>query len=348
MIPKAVISVIIPVYKVEKYLKRCLDSVINQTLKRIEIICVNDGSPDRCPQILDEYAKRDGRITVIHKENGGLSSARNRGMSSASAPFLSFVDSDDWIESTTLEEAYDVISNDSQIDFVHWGISHYCDETAMIDMERNSKVDEYFYRNPGKYPIEKITGKNIASCAWNKLYKTDIVKQNGILFPHGILYEDISFWMQYKAFAKYGYFLDKCLSNYTVRNDSIMGQTKIKNTGRPLDYLLSAKYTLDYYQRNNLLLPNLPEMTSFFKELVFTGYTTTSDPEAYKNMAISIAKEMGFPNSLCNLLNKRFKKPQEYKRPKYTALERICCIKNDGDKKIFRLLGIELRFKRSL
>ena len=96
-VPK--VSIIVPVYKVEKYLRKCIDSIINQTLKDIEIILVDDGSPDNCGKICDEYAAKDTRIKVIHKENGGLSSARNAGMEVAEGEYIGFVDSDDWIES---------------------------------------------------------------------------------------------------------------------------------------------------------------------------------------------------------------------------------------------------------
>ena len=101
-----VISVIVPVYNVEKYLERCLDSIINQTLKDVEIICVNDGSTDNSINILKEYSSQ---IIIVNKENGGLSDARNKGLDYASAPYIAFVDSDDWIEETAFEEAYSAI-----------------------------------------------------------------------------------------------------------------------------------------------------------------------------------------------------------------------------------------------
>ena len=112
------ISVIIPVYKVEKYLDRCVESIVNQTYKNLEIILVDDGSPDNCPQMCDEWAEKDNRIKVIHKENGGVSSARNAGIESAKGDYISFVDSDDWIDfdlvyhllKLAIENNYDVVS----------------------------------------------------------------------------------------------------------------------------------------------------------------------------------------------------------------------------------------------
>ena len=101
---KPLLSVIVPIYNVEEYLEKCLDSIINQTYKNLEIILVDDGSPDKCPQICDEYAKKDDRIVVIHKENGGVSSARNLGLDIAKGEFITFVDSDDWIDETMYEK----------------------------------------------------------------------------------------------------------------------------------------------------------------------------------------------------------------------------------------------------
>ena len=97
----SLISVIVPIYNVEKYLDKCVDSIINQTYKNLEIILVDDGSPDNCPKMCDDYAKKDSRIKVVHKENGGLSDARNAGMKVATGEYVSFIDSDDWIDLET-------------------------------------------------------------------------------------------------------------------------------------------------------------------------------------------------------------------------------------------------------
>ena len=114
------ISVIIPVYKVEKYLKKCVDSVINQTYDNLEIILVDDGSPDNCPKMCDEYAKKDKRIKVIHKENGGVGSARNKGIEKSTGDYITFVDSDDWIEKEFIHEMLD-IANKYKVDYVTCG-----------------------------------------------------------------------------------------------------------------------------------------------------------------------------------------------------------------------------------
>ena len=112
------ISVIVPVYKAEKYLDKCVQSIVNQTYKNLEIILVDDGSPDNCPEMCDEWAKKDSRIKVIHKENGGVSSARNAGLDNSFGDYIGFVDSDDFIENDFYECLYDnLVENGADISF---------------------------------------------------------------------------------------------------------------------------------------------------------------------------------------------------------------------------------------
>ena len=114
------ISIIIPVYKVEKYIYKCIDSVLNQTYKNLEIILVDDGSPDKCPEICEEYAKKDNRIKIIHKKNGGLSDARNAGLKVATGKYIGFVDSDDYIEKDMYQVLYNnIIKTNSDISIVN-------------------------------------------------------------------------------------------------------------------------------------------------------------------------------------------------------------------------------------
>ena len=123
----SLISVIVPIYKVQDYLKECIESIINQTYSDIEVILVDDGSPDRCPQMCDEWAKRDSRIRVVHKKNGGLSSARNAGLDVAKGEYISFVDSDDFICKDALENLYNRIKDDKSIGITSGLIYRYQD-----------------------------------------------------------------------------------------------------------------------------------------------------------------------------------------------------------------------------
>lgn len=176
------ISVIIPVYMVEKYLNECVESVTGQTYSNLEIILVDDGSKDNCPLICDEWANRDSRIKVIHKENGGLSDARNAGIEKATGDYIAFVDSDDWIKEDMYAKMLDALQKENA-DFCACNItSCYDDHTvswgaSAYTVGDSQKILAMLYDNT-KFPV----------AAWNKLYKRDC--WNTIRFPKGKLCED--------------------------------------------------------------------------------------------------------------------------------------------------------------
>ncbi len=177
------ISIIIPVYNVEKYLHRCINSVVNQTYKNLEIILVDDGSPDNCPALCDEWAKKDSRIIVLHKQNGGLSSARNFAFSHSKGELISYVDSDDFISSVYIEKLYEMlIQNNADISCVSYD---------PIQTENFiPKPDDFEYPvfvMDGKEACKELfTTQKVSTMAWAKLYKRQEVKQ----FPDGRNYED--------------------------------------------------------------------------------------------------------------------------------------------------------------
>ena len=140
-IPK--ISVIVPVYNVERYLDRCIQSILNQTLKELEIILVDDGSPDNCPALCDEYAQKDARIKVIHKKNEGLGFARNAGLNLASGKFVSFLDSDDWVAPAMYETLYRVAEK-MKCDTVYCSLQYYYSKDKIIPFEEVGQ--EVFFR----------------------------------------------------------------------------------------------------------------------------------------------------------------------------------------------------------
>ena len=179
------ISVIVPVYKVEKYLHKCIDSIINQTYKDMEIIFVDDGSPDNCPKICDEYAQKDSRIKVIHKENGGLSSARNGGMKMAKGDYIAFVDSDDYIEEHMYEKLLDALKG-SNADFCMCG-DRTVNENGEEITRNNFSAKTYF--------IDEIIENFVLplkTSACNKLYKREYIGEN--VFPEGRIHgEDLVF-----------------------------------------------------------------------------------------------------------------------------------------------------------
>lgn len=346
MFGQPLVSIIIPVYKVEKYLCRCLDSVIGQTLKNIEIICVDDGSPDNCPRILDEYADIDSRIKVIHQHNGGLSAARNAGLELATASYIGFVDSDDWIEPETYEVASQLMLDDDEIDCVSWGINHYNEDTMEVDLEETEQKNRYFFENPGKHQLSGEIKLRAFATAWNKLYKSDLIKNHNLTFPTGLIYEDIAFWWQYNAHANYGYFLDKYYSNYLKRSDSIMGRTKVRKSEKPFDFLMITRFILDYYLDNDLFAQHADSLKLMIDTTILAGYGYTGEPASYRRQALKLIDDYGFLRNEFKPLLKRLSRSQDYSRPKYTALERLMSVKNVGSFKVFKILGIELKIRR--
>ena len=197
MAPK--VSVIVPVYNVEKYLPHCLDSLVNQTLKDIEIICVNDGSTDGSLAILQRYAAKDKRIKIIDKENEGAEAARNNALDTASGTYIAFVDSDDWVENIYLEEQISLLE-ENNADMVECSY-----ETVISDV---SKRKHNISRHTSDEVIE-ITSKNFCfrnKILWNKLFKNALVQDYNLRFPLTRYFGDNYFVICY-TFVFLSYFL---------------------------------------------------------------------------------------------------------------------------------------------
>jgi glycosyltransferase involved in cell wall biosynthesis len=211
------ISVVIPVYNVEKYLIRCINSVINQTYSNIEIILVDDGSPDRCGDICDEYAKSDYRIRVIHKGNGGLSDARNVGIKNANGKYITLLDSDDWIDVEFLLKLYSLIKvTNSEI-----AISNY---SVMPQENRNiENAEQKVYLFSNIEAIEHLAGDLYLKfvVAWGKLYHRSVFE--GIDYPVGKIHEDEFTAHKLLYNAKNVVYTTEQLLYYWQRTDSIMG-----------------------------------------------------------------------------------------------------------------------------
>lgn len=209
------VSVIVPVFNVQKYLSCCLNSIIKQTYHDLEIILVDDGSTDRCPGLCDQYAAMDSRIRVIHKTNGGLSDARNKGIDIATGAYLCFVDSDDWIAPDMIERMLDTLQKE-KADFCCCGIrSVYEGENRYSDL-----APEYC---AGSAPLfyKKIYKDNtFPVAAWNKLYKAECWKD--VRFPVGKICEDaFTTYLQLDLAEKVVQIPD-CLYYYRIRPQSIM------------------------------------------------------------------------------------------------------------------------------
>lgn len=217
-INKPLISVIVPIYKVEEYLHRCVDSIVNQSYTNLEIILVDDGSPDRCGEICDEYVQKDERVKVIHKENGGLSDARNVAIESAQGEFLTFIDSDDYVDMHYIEYMYRVMAN-CQVDCVLCDFQKFS-HTKIL----NKDVDFCEYQIlPSMVALEMILYQNkLDPAAWAKLYKRQVF--NNLRYPKGMLYEDLALIYDIMRNCSSIAFLPLQLYFYYQRPNSILGR----------------------------------------------------------------------------------------------------------------------------
>ena len=207
------VSVVIPIYNVEDYLEDCLDSIVNQTLTDIEIICVNDGSKDNSLEILNEYAKKDDRITVIDQENGGHAVATNRGMDCAKGKYLFLMDSDDMLKLDALEKTYNV-AEEKNVDFVLFQAINYDDEKNEFYEAENYNMsliadrvgdDIFSFDDLGDLSLR------MAVTPWTKLYNREFVVNSEVRFPEGLIFEDNIFFWEILLNAERIYFLKEHL-----------------------------------------------------------------------------------------------------------------------------------------
>lgn len=303
----SLISVIVPIYNVEKYLQKCVDSIINQTYKNLEIILVDDGSPDNCPKMCDDYAKIDNRIKVVHKKNGGLSDARNAGMKVATGEYVSFIDSDDYVSLDFYETLLQtMIDNDSDIvecsvaKFYENGkFDEYSDDLKVTNYETVDALDGLISENPFKQHV------------WNKLYKSSVALD--IQYAVGKLNED-EFWT-YQVFgkAKKVTRINQTMYYYFQRNGSIMGNSY---NIRRIDALEGKVNRQAYIEKN------------------FPTLTTKAKVDLYGSCMFAYQSVLKFMSG--NDKKKACKIIKEYKKKCKLTTEEINSI-TDSSKKYYKL-----------
>lgn len=240
------VSVIIPVFNVEQYLPRCLDSVIGQSLENIEILCINDGSTDGSAEILRKYAEKDKRIKVLHQENKGLSVTRNRGLNEANGAYVFFVDSDDYLHLQTLEIFYKTAQKTNApivISTRFCRLGKQAENTKIYDA---TKVRCKVSNNPLK---DLYTTKNryISAVAWNKLYRADIAKD--FRFIEGIYFEDWPWTACLFASIDSFAYINECLYHYNTTSPSIIrSRFSTKKVG---DYFTGIHFVYHYFMQHN-------------------------------------------------------------------------------------------------
>ena len=172
------VSVVIPVYKVEPWIRECMDNLVNQTLKEIEIICVDDGSPDNCGAILDEYAKNDKRVKVIHQENGGVQKARNAGLDAATGEYIALLDSDDYVDTRAYETAYELAKKDN-VDILNF-------KARIFDDGKDDHINKIDFSDAPVVSAENYIQNNYRCWVWDNLFKNEIIQKDKIRFIQGI------------------------------------------------------------------------------------------------------------------------------------------------------------------
>ncbi|MBE6813972.1 MAG: glycosyltransferase [Ruminococcaceae bacterium] len=285
------ISVIIPVYNVEKYLAECLDSVINQTEKDIEIICVEDCSTDSSLRILHEYAKKDDRIVILQNEvNSGLSVTRNNGLNIAQGEYVLFVDSDDLIEPTLIETT---LKYAIDVDMVCFNYKEYNPQN-IGNFSHSYLIEDGLYSNED-YFVESADKNSFVVVAVSKLYRREFLIQNNLQFEPDMLYEDNLFYLQCVLKANKIYSVNEQLYIYRIRQDSIM--TKKLQPKNVNDYFkLIFTTTLEYIE--NDVSEKFSIAIEHFIAAIINTYINMNKQYIYDNA--------NFDGTVCNKLQRVF------------------------------------------
>ncbi len=238
------ISVIVPIYNVEEYLNKCLDSILHQTFTNYELILIDDGSTDSSSQIADEYAVKDDRIRVIHKKNGGLSDARNYGLDKATGKYICFIDSDDWIEETYLEELLH-LAKEQEADIV---ICDYLKNSGDISVTQPAEPDIVI--QSGTDAIDNIYGSRYGEyvVAWNKLYRKEIF--DNLRYPVGMIHEDEAIFGEIFCRASKVVRTERILYNYRTNNSSSIMSSEFSI--KRLDIIKALEMRMGTFTRQGL------------------------------------------------------------------------------------------------
>ena len=305
---KIKISVIIPIYNAEKYLKRCLESIIEQSLKEIEIICVNDGSTDNSLEILKRLQKQDERIIIINKKNNGVSRARNEALKIASGEYCLNIDSDDWIEQGYLENIYNRANKDNldiTISDIIFDFENNSKNNSIVN-DLNIDINEIL---TGKEYIKIFFEKNAYGYTWNKLIKRELYIKNDLWYDEKIfLLEDVEILMILSYYAKKIGKLNKAYYHYIQGNNN--GSQKAK-VDRLYDITTCMNNLVKFYSKNNedeiLNLIKQDKYLHLLSRIIENDYF---EKEKYKEFILKFIEEVKQENKIIfrkELLKNRYK-----------------------------------------
>ena len=287
------VSVVVPIYNVEQYLEKCIDSIINQTHNDLEIILVDDGSTDSSPSICDKWKEKDNRVVVIHKQNGGLSDARNAGMEKATGKYIMFEDSDDWLDLDIIKKSVERIEKDNS-DLVIFGykkVDEKGKDLGIFTFGNETYTNEEMSSQLHKRILEMSFGY-----AWNKLYRLSILKKEGLRNDGSIIdREDLFFNLCLFKYVERISYLDSIGYNYLQRNDSLLHNADLKrlnNVNKFYDNIIREEWSIGVYEKkikNMIFLHYLSD--AFIKNIIWNNQL--SKKEKIKKMNDIIKKYSG-------------------------------------------------------
>ncbi len=334
------ISIIIPVYNVENYLRECLDSVVNQTYSDLEIICVNDGSTDSSLDILNEYAKNDSRILVFSQSNRGLATARNTGLEYVTGELCYFLDSDDYIENNLIEYAVKIFEN--------FDVDYFCfSSKAFLDGENISQdfdiiADYITVKRDGVFDINFDVGLSTNIHVWNKIFKTSKLISNNIKFIDGLLYEDIYFMWNCISHSQRAYYDTNYYHHYRIRSNSIM-----ENTNKNKSFVNAVSHLYNWHELFSTLKDDTVLFSKNYNNLLFLlnmyrqrTKEMVNPSEKYKveKLYQSYLKEIiAFNNDL-----------QSQQKTKKSLIKKLFSIEKEGNRWIYQLLFFKIKSKHNI
>lgn len=265
---KPLTSVIIPVYNVEKFLNRCLDSVLEQSYQNFEVICINDGSTDNSLQILEKYAKNDARIKIFTQSNQGVSVARNNGMQRMTGDYVCFIDADDYVEKDFLE----MLVNSAQKNDADVVQSGYIQCNKRFVQKEKTCIS-----------FENIMNEMHRGFVWNKLWKADLLRKNQLYFLPHVIYEDVAFCSMGAFYAKKWNIIDYAGYHYTYNPNSLSNNQLIEKINKRLkDKITISREVIDFYKKQDCLDADLRIVENFLISQLLEN-SDLLNKDAYQN-----------------------------------------------------------------
>ncbi len=350
--PGPLVSIIVPVYKLETFLPQCLDSILGQTLKEIELICVDDGSFGNLPKILATYAADDTRVKIITQANSGISQARNAGLAAATAPYVGFVDYDDWIEAQTYERAVSLMESAPDIDLVGW-------RTNIYDNTKGPFHQKGRFRSKGEgapFLLNDNTMGELNYCVWNKLFKTEIIRQNKLAFINAHA-EDYIFLWDYLPHARRAFFTAQSFYNHRRHGQSVSGRLQDSDPSESITYganitaqkgfaeITMWEKILSTYHAQGYLDRYKNALTKAILISLSGAYNKAKEKAPFLDALERLAQNYNLPPKISSCITKSRQNGYFcFKERKW--FERIFSIKNAGPKKLIYLLGFEFTINR--